>query len=203
VLARSLAGTLSVTPPRASGRRRSAHLRRLDQHIALLSEVYRAVADDVHREVPISPSSEWLLDNFHLVASEARSIRRNLPRGYYRRLPGASAVGHPAASRIEILAGALVAHSDGRLEADRVRGFLLAFQSVTPLTIGELWAWPSALEATLIERVAAIARRIQRVRAAHATADVYVDALGQPDGIAAPVPAHESGAGRPPPAAGS
>ena len=50
-------------------------------------------------------------------------------------------------ARIEVLAAQTIRRSDGRIDAERLREFLLAFQSVTPLTIGELWAWPSMLKA--------------------------------------------------------
>jgi cyclic beta-1,2-glucan synthetase len=41
----------------------------------------------VHRGEFVTAATEWLLDNFHLVASEIRDVRQNLPRGYYRKLP--------------------------------------------------------------------------------------------------------------------
>ena len=47
----------------------------------------------------------------------------------------------------------LIRHSDGRLDAERLRRFLTAFQTVAPLTIGELWAWPSMLKVALIENL--------------------------------------------------
>jgi cyclic beta-1,2-glucan synthetase len=53
----------------------------------LLAAAYREVADDVHEGRPVSPAAEWLLDNFHLVANEARGVWRDLPRKYHRRLP--------------------------------------------------------------------------------------------------------------------
>ena len=62
-------------------------LPRLDQNIRVLTAAYRALADDVHRGVAVAPAAEWLLDNFHLVESEARAVRRDLPARYYRTLP--------------------------------------------------------------------------------------------------------------------
>ena len=53
-------------------------------------------------------------------------------------------------ARITALATDLVLHSDSRLDADQLRRFLNSFQTVAPLTIGELWAWPSALTLALI-----------------------------------------------------
>ena len=52
----------------------------------------------------------------------------------------------------------LIRRSAGRLDAQRLHRFITAFQSVTPLTIGELWAWPSALKLALVEHLR-VARR--------------------------------------------
>ena len=58
----------------------SRHLRRLDRQARSLAEVYRTVADDVHRGETISPAAEWLLDNFHLLTNEVRTVHHDLPR---------------------------------------------------------------------------------------------------------------------------
>ena len=77
-------------PARLHARRVAAgppHLTRLKRQMRLLAAAYREVADDVHEGRPVSPAAEWLLDNFHLVANEARGVWRDLPRKYHRRLP--------------------------------------------------------------------------------------------------------------------
>ncbi len=179
-LARGLAGDLRPVRLRGSRWRRSNHLRRLDRDARLLSAVYRTVADDVHRAETISPAAEWLLDNFHLIANEVRSVHHDLPAGYYRRLPVVPAPPFNGLTRIEVMATELIRHSDGRLDAERLRGFVQAFQSVSALTIGELWAWPSALKAALIVHVARLAEGIRRTRDENARADEYLAALDRP-----------------------
>ena len=91
VAARQLATTLFPLEPKSSRWHSSRHRHRLDRQAHSLAEVYRTVADDVHRGETVSPASEWLLDNFHLIANELRSVRHDLPRGYYRRLPKVAA----------------------------------------------------------------------------------------------------------------
>ena len=76
-----------------------------------------------------------------------------------------------------MLAVETIRRSDGRIDAERLREFLLAFESVTPLTIGELWAWPSMLKAALISYVSEIAEGMRRARADAASADAYLTAL--------------------------
>ncbi len=140
----------------------------------MLGQAYRSVADDVRQAEAVSPAAEWLLDNFHLIANEVRSISHDLPRGYYVRLPKVQREGGRSLARIEVLATEAIRRSDGRIDAERLRAFLLAYQSLSPLTIGELWAWPSMLKAALISYVSEIAEGIRRARLDTARADAYL-----------------------------
>ena len=120
----------------------------------------------------MSAAGEWLLDNFHVIAAEARQARHHLPRGYARQLPTIVAGPLAGEARITALATDLVMHSDGRLDAEQLRRFLNSFQTVAPLTIGELWAWPSALTLALIASLRDGDRRSAgRARAARKAAD--------------------------------
>ncbi|HWB43228.1 MAG TPA: hypothetical protein VG500_18340, partial [Gemmatimonadales bacterium] len=86
-------------------------------------------------------------------------VRESLPRGYYRELPvlgGGPLAGYP---RIYELAITLISHSEGRIGLDNVNGFVGAFQEVTVLTIGELWAVPAMLRLGLIENIRRMALR--------------------------------------------
>ena len=75
--AKTLAAGFTLAPASRAG----GHdvLPRLDENLRVLGAAYRALADDVHRGVAVAPAAEWLLDNFHLVESEARAVRRDLP----------------------------------------------------------------------------------------------------------------------------
>src|SRR5262245_20555444 len=173
----ALAERLSTARSGASwwARLRRPRLARLLRHdLRLLTLVYREAAEDVHRGDPISPAAEWLLDNFHLVSAEAHHARHDLPAGYYHRLPRPP---RPAVeTRIETLAREVIRHSDGRLDAERLQSFLISFQTVAPLTIGELWAWPTVLKMTLVGHLATLAARVRAARDAVRMADGHVAA---------------------------
>ena len=67
--------------------------------------------------------------------------------------------------------------------------FMNSYQTVAPLTIGELWAWPSMLKLALIENLRRLADKILESRAARRAADAYVariDSAGQ--GALPPLP---------------
>ena len=57
---------------------------RLRHNESILLDAYHAIADGVDAGRAITPSAEWLLDNYHVVEEQIREIRDDLPRGYYR-----------------------------------------------------------------------------------------------------------------------
>src|SRR5213594_4304502 len=135
--AESLAAAQRVMPGSGKGRRL---LPRVQDNGRVLREAYRVIARAVREERAITPAAEWLLDNFHLVDEQLREIRDDLPPGFYRELPKLAdgpLAGYP---RVYGLAWAFVAHTDSRFDPEALRRFVLAYQRVQPLTIGELWA---------------------------------------------------------------
>jgi Ser/Thr protein kinase RdoA (MazF antagonist) len=47
------------------------------------------------------------------------------------------------------LALELISHMDGRVDHDNTTQFIAAYQTVTPLMLGELWAFPIMLQLAL------------------------------------------------------
>ena len=144
-----------------------------------LREAYRLIAEDVHEGRPISPAAEWVLDNFHLIEAEARNVQRDLPATYYRQLPRLA--GDLRLARVESLAQDLLAHSDARLDGDRLTRFLAAYQHAAPLAIGELWAWPSALKLALVAALRRTADGIVAARRGRARANLLLARLDAGD----------------------
>ncbi|HUE86923.1 MAG TPA: glucoamylase family protein [Vicinamibacterales bacterium] len=165
--ARRLAALFSIEP-RGGGSGRD-HLRQLRAHMQALRAVYNALADEARRE-SMSPAAEWLLDNFHIVSAAARDIQHDLPPSFFKRLPRIVSDEFAGLPRIYALALELIGSSAGRLDAQRLQRFISAFQSVTPLTMGELWAWPSVLKLALLDHLRArgdvlAATRVHRLAA--------------------------------------
>src|SRR5262245_40232346 len=183
--ANALAARFTVDPnPRGAA---LTVFRRLDDNARVLSEAYRTLADDVHQGAFVTPAAEWLLDNFHLVAAEIRDIWQNLPRSYYRELPKLASREMAGQARVYAMAMELIRHSDSRLDGQQLLRFINSYQTVAPLTIGELWAWPSTLKLALIENLRRLAQEILAGRAARRLADAYVTRMDS------------AGAGQPPP----
>jgi len=143
----------------------------------VLLESYRATAQAIREERAITPASEWLVDNYHIVDEQLREIHDDLPSGYYRELPKL-AEGHLRGyPRVYGLAWAFVAHTDSRFDPEMLRRFVRAYQRVQPLTIGELWAVAITLRVVLVENLRRLAERIVDERAARQEADAVVDRL--------------------------
>jgi cyclic beta-1,2-glucan synthetase len=82
--AHSLATAQAVMPDHVKGPSLTA---RLADNEAVLLAAYRDVAKAVDAGAAITPTAEWLIDNFHVVEKQIREVRVDLPPGYYRQLP--------------------------------------------------------------------------------------------------------------------
>jgi cyclic beta-1,2-glucan synthetase len=184
--ARALGARFTVDPRRRAAR---SVFPRFEENARLLRDAYRTLGDDARRGGFVTPAAEWLLDNFHLVAAEIREVRRDLPRGYYRQLPALAPPELHGSSRVYALAVELIRHSDSRLDQPMLVRFLNGFQAVAPLTIGEVWAWPSMLKLALIENLRRLTDEILAAHKARQAADAYVariDSAGK--GVPPPLP---------------
>ena len=148
---------------------------RLDQNGRALLAAYRGAGRAVEAGLTITPAAEWLLDNFHIVEAQLRQIKGDLPPGYYRHLPKLATgplAGYP---RVLGLAWAYVAHTDSLLSGALLLRFVQAYQSVQPLTIGELWAVAISLRIVLVENMRRLAVQIEQGQAQRLAADALVD----------------------------
>src|SRR3989442_702891 len=90
-------------------------------------------------------------------------------------------------ARVYAMALELIRHTDGRLDRQQLVRFMAAYQTVAPLTIGELWAWPSMVKLALIENLRRLADETLQGRDARLRADGYLAQIGGA-GDAAPLP---------------
>ncbi|MCM3881135.1 MAG: DUF3131 domain-containing protein [Vicinamibacterales bacterium] len=147
---------------------------RFNDNARVLRTAYRTLADDVRTGQFVTAAAEWLLDNFHLVTSEIQDVHQHLPRAYYRQLPTLASREHAGQTRIYAMAVELVRHSDSRIDRQQLTVFINSYQRIAPLTIGELWAWPSMLKLALIENLRRLAVVTLEARRARLDADAYV-----------------------------
>jgi cyclic beta-1,2-glucan synthetase len=172
--AQSLAAAQTVS--NQPGFRRSLRARLRNNEKVLLA-AYRSIARAVDEGRSITPAAEWVLDNYHVVEEQIREIREDLPPGFYRQLPKLAEGPFAGLPRVFGIAWAYVAHTDSRFDPETLRRFVRAYQSVAPLTIGELWAVAITLRVVLVENLRRVAQRIVNSRAARQEADNIADRL--------------------------
>jgi hypothetical protein len=159
-------------------KRRAANLLlpRLSENEKAL-RAYNEATALVEKNRRITPAAEWLLDNFYLIEEQIRTARRHLPRGYSRELPhltGGPSAGYP---RVYDLALELIVHVDGRVDASHLSSFVAAYQRVTRLKLGELWAVPIMLRLALIENLRRVAVLLSVGRKERDAADRWADRM--------------------------
>ncbi len=158
--ARTIAGTHRLSTQQADDKL----LPRLVENERILVNTYDQIAAAAARNRRIVPAAEWLLDNFYLIEEQIRSTRRLLPKSYSGELPRLANRAHADYPRVYDIALELIAHTDGRMDAASLTGFLTSYQTVAPLKLGELWALPLMLRLALIENLRRVAVRISQGR---------------------------------------
>jgi len=161
----------------ARPQRKNLLLPRLEENGRKLLASYKSLAESIRAAHVISPAAEWLVDNFHIVEEQVREIREDLPKGYYHELPKLAAGDLKGYPRIYALSVALIGHSDSHLDTETLRRFINAYQKVSPLSIGELWAVPISLRLALVENLRRLATRIVQSRTERDDADRLADKL--------------------------
>jgi cyclic beta-1,2-glucan synthetase len=131
----------------------------------------------VEKKRRITPAAEWLLDNFHLIEEQIRMARRHLPRGFSRELPHLTTGPSANLPRVYDVALELISNVDGRIDAPHLTSFVAAYQEVTHLKLGELWAIPIMLRLALIENLRRVAALASAARTERDAADAWVERI--------------------------
>lgn len=152
-------------------------LARLADNQKVLDQACTLLTEAVHAGRALTPAGEWLLDNIYLIEEQIALARRHLPKGYSRELPQLDHGSSAGLPRVYDIALNAISHGDGRVDAEGLSRFVSAYQSVTPLKLGELWAIPIMLRLALIENLRRIGTRIIDDRIDRNHADAWADQL--------------------------
>ncbi len=181
----------NVSPTQASIEP-TARLRQLEDW---LDEARQRFAADASESTILSVAAEWMLDNYYIVEQALLQVKRNLPDTYYEQLPkitdasvevgDISMRGYP---RVYAMGHAYLIFEAYTLQPERLERFVKAYQKVTPLTMGELWALPIMLRLALLENLVRSAGRVVKlfdkppipIPAANATSDEEIVAHAIP-----------------------
>ena len=158
-------------------RTRDLLLARLVENEGVLLKACDLLTAAIRDDRPGTPAGEWLLDNFHLIEEQIRTAARHLPRDYSRELPRLGSGPSAGLPRVYDIALETISHGDGQVDAGSFGRFIAAYQTVTPLTLGELWGVPIMLRLALIENLRRVGTRIIAHRMALDLADFWADQM--------------------------
>lgn len=153
----SLAGQHRLSERR---RTRDLLLTRLANNEAVLTNTCAMLTVAARAQQRVTPAGEWLLDNFYLIEEQIRTAQRHLPADYSRELPQLGSGPSAQLPRVYDIALEIISHGDGRVDAESLSRFVTAYQTVSPLALGELWAIPIMLRLALIENLRRVAARV-------------------------------------------
>ena len=150
-------GAVATGPP-------ASLLRRLADNEHVIRDSCAALAAAIKSGHRITPAGEWLLDNLYLIDEQIRTARRHFPERYGSLLPRLARGPSAGLPRVYDIALNAISHGDGRVDQESLIRFVGAYQGVTPLTLGELWAIPIMLRLALIENLRRVAWRVRSDR---------------------------------------
>jgi len=154
-------------------------LTRLGENEGVLQEVYDLLTAAVKENRRITPAGEWLLDNYYIIEEQIRTARIHLPKGFSRGLPRLKKGPSKGLPRVYDIALETISHGDGRVDLEGLGSFVSAYQTVTELNLGELWAIPIMLRLALIENLRRIATSIAADRIDRNHADYWADRISE------------------------
>jgi cellobiose phosphorylase len=152
--------TLALQHRLSSEPGRDQLLMRLGDNQLVLQSACTMLLESVRQSRRITPAGEWLLDNFYLIEEQIRTARAHFSRSYGRELPVLLNGPSKGLARVYDIALEVITHGDGRVDPENLNRFVAAYQGVSSLTLGELWAIPIMLRLALIENLRRISARL-------------------------------------------
>jgi hypothetical protein len=158
------------------------YLKPWEQAFGNANAIFKIAPSD---DLPVSHAGEWMLDNFYIVKQTFRQIKEDLPESFFNQLPkldGTSLLGH---TRIFALAREWIEYNQSQIDLTQTETFIIAYQEVMPLTIGELWAFPIMLRIGILEQLVYAATELTGMDAPKGLRQIV-------DEVASPSPANET-----------
>lgn len=137
-------------------------LHRLEDLGRRLSSAHDALKAWSENQGVAASGVEWLLDNYFVIQKHLEEVQESIPGKYLDELPkiqdpGALFAGSP---RVFILAGELVRMSAGVVNMDIINVLIREFQTISSLSMGEMWAFPNFLRVALLGNISRAAQRL-------------------------------------------
>lgn len=159
-----------------SGRKDNFLLERLNHNDKILRDFNKATLI-LKKPDNITPATKWLVDNFYLVEEHIQLARRHFPKKYSQELPCLATGVSKRIPRVYSIVLELLSHVDAQIDKESLKAFIEAYQTESPLKLGELWAIPIMLRLALIENLQRIVRGLEEKQSDRDIANAWVDKL--------------------------
>jgi|CXWL01.1.fsa_nt_gi cyclic beta-1,2-glucan synthetase len=124
--------------------------------VARLGRRLGALAGPLAQLPPDAPGArdqQWLLDNGHVLEVALAQVGNDLPPAFHRLLPASAGSRSP---RVAQLAARALEGAEPADAAARLSALLDGYQEIAPLSMAELWAFPSFVRLAALERAAVV-----------------------------------------------
>ncbi|MFX0549952.1 GH36-type glycosyl hydrolase domain-containing protein [Hathewaya histolytica] len=152
-------------------------MKNLDHSFNNIVTTYNFMEKEVRDKKVIVPAAEWLLDNLYLIEKEYKNVKESLPKSYYKELPlmqNGMLRGYPKAYHIAVQ---IVSHTEGEIDEDIIKRFIISYQKNTILTMAELWAIPVMIRIALIQNISRVCEKIVFIQEERTKAEFFGDNL--------------------------
>jgi cellobiose phosphorylase len=150
---------------------------RLRSNCADIEKSYLILADTARKKEAITPGTEWLLDNYHVIEKQINEIKNHFPRGYDKTLPRLLEGEYRQYPRVYHLAMEFIANTDCVLDTELLNAYVEGYQTQAVLHIGEVWAVPIMIRFALLEQLRNLSLSMIRAREEFKAAENLIEEI--------------------------
>jgi len=150
-------------------------MRRINDNYSFILSLYKNLNEDIQHKRAVPPAAEWVLDNFYVIEEQAKSLRRDLEKKDYHKLPILKKGPFKGYTRVHAIAMEFVAAVDGQIDEGTLFNYLDAYQSHSVLFDREIRIIPMMLRIALFENVRIICENISETQKQWNLADEIVE----------------------------
>ena len=137
---------------------------RLEENFKQITKTYDFLNSNLKLGINIHPAGEWLLDNYYILEETYKTIKKELSLKKYTNFVGISNGEYQGYARIYVLAAEIVGYSDGKIDGNKLKGLLNAYQNKKTLGMEEIWNISIFLNISLIEKIRNVCEKIYFVQ---------------------------------------
>ena len=123
---------------------------RLEDNFKQITKTYDLLNSNLKLGIDIHPAGEWLLDNYYILEETYKTIKKDLNLKKYISFVGVSNGEFKGFARVYVLASEIVGYLDGKIDSDKLKNLLNAYQKKKTLGMEEIWNISVFLNISLI-----------------------------------------------------